>query len=391
MESFKCVHCADLGLRNLPYGGINTESGLNRRFEDVLNNMNTVVSTAVKEGVKYFIIAGDINEERNPESILIEKFSGVIADLISQGIKVIIVAGNHDLDSAKGTSTSISYIKSLGLIDTYVADLGPETFEFDDVVFHCVPTMYPSQLDLKDNIELTNYLDDMITKIELHDGKANILVSHYSLENTFEGLDVDEAFLKLDTLARFDYVALGHIHRYEMFSSFNGGYPGSLFVKDFGEAFEKFFNILEVNPPKKSGGRFKVGYKKYSVPERKFVEFELDATGKTVEEFIEEDLKSTVVGIKDAIVKLKVTTEKRFTPRLVYEYLRDQKVFHYAPIEWKITETDKTSALEVKSGMTDADVVNSFLDKQELKPVFRNSVSKYLGELIKNWQEQTGA
>ena len=374
MNKFKILHCADLGLRNLPYGGINPETGLNRRFEDVMNNFKFIVSQAIKEGVEYFVIAGDVNEERNPDSILIEKFSGFVADLISKDIKVIVIAGNHDVDSSKGTSTSISYLKELGLVNTYVADVEPERFDFDDVVFHCVPTMYPSQLGMETNEELTEYINQYIADIPLDKDKVNILVTHYSLETTFEGLDVDEPVLYVKNLRDFDYVALGHIHKYEMSKHFNGGYSGSLFVKDFGEQKDKYVNIVEFDDAGSS-------IDKISVPEREFEQFNIDCIGMDAEEVLEK-IKSEVIDVRAKVIKLRVKARKRVNPKLIYDYLRTQGVFHYTPIEWDIVTEDTNRKLEIKTGMTDQDVVKEYLDGNDYDDKVKSELSHYINGVI---------
>lgn len=384
MNDFKVLHTADLGLRNLPYGGINPESGLNRRFEDVLNNFKFVISQAIKEGVKYFVIAGDINEERNPESILVEKFSGFVADLISKDIKVIIVAGNHDVDSSKGTSTSISYLKELGLVNTYIADTKPDTFEFDDVVFHCIPTMYYSQLGMEDNDEFTEYLNKCVKDIKLFDGKKNIFVSHYALETTFAGLNVDEAVLYSNNLLKFDYVALGHIHKYEMSTEFTGGYSGSLFIKDFGEQKDKYVNIINFITGKLVRGKSRkadIIIDKISVPEREFIEYKLDCIGKDAEEILQ-FIKENVSNVKGKIIKLRLNVRKRINPKLIYEYLREQEVFHHTPIEWDIATDEKIKRIDVKSGMTDQDIVVEYLSNRSYDAKMKTEILNYTNRII---------
>jgi len=384
----KLLHVSDLGLKNLPYGGVNPDTGLNRRFEDVYKNWKLVINEAIKNNVKYFIIAGDINEERNPESILIEKFSEGVADLISSDIHVIIIAGNHDVDSSKGTSTSISYIKSLGLINTYVADVKVETFDFDDVVFHCVPYMFPNQVGVKTNDDVTKYLNEYIKNIKLDENKYNILVSHYSLKTTFEGLDVDEPILDNDLLGKFDYVALGHIHKYEMFDKFSGGYTGSLFCKDFGEQNDKYFNIVsfEETAPTRQGKLKRTNIEKIQIPERIFKQFDYDITNSNFGEIIT-DLGSK--NLKDCIVKIKIKAHKRFKPTALYNLLKDNGVFHYAPIEWKIIRDEQIQKLEVSEAKSDTDIVDNYLQTQpELKDDFKTKVKGYTKKIIKDWEEE---
>jgi exonuclease SbcD len=378
--NFSMLHCADLGLKNLPFGGINPLTGMNRRFEDIDKNFHFIVSEAIRRKCKFFVIAGDINEERNPESLLIEKFSGHVADLISQGITVIIVAGNHDADSAKGTSTSVSYLKSLGLVDVYIADRRPERFEFEDVVFHCLPTMYPSSLGLKSNDDLSKYLDKHIKEITLHPKKQDVLVSHYSLDVTFEGLGVDEPVLRVDSLSKFDYVALGHIHKYEMFSSFRGGYTGSLFVKDFGEQFDKYVNVIGFK--EKSGADII----RISVPERRFLQFDIDGMDATPEELFDRITKAAQ-NIKDAIVKIRVTTRKRSNPKLIYKWLREQGVFHFTPVDWKLVRDETVKRIEVAKGTSDADIIKAHLKDKDYSKEMKKKIKDYIGQTITKWDE----
>jgi len=380
----KFIHTADLGFRNLPHGGTNPSTGMNTRFEDVLNNFQTIVDHAINEKIPYFVIAGDINESRNPESILIEKFSCFIADLSEAGIKTIIIAGNHDIDSAKGTSTSISYLKSLKYPNVFIADMGPESFELDDIAFHCLPTMYPHQDDCKDNVELTRNLNDLVENIELVEGVPNILVAHYSLDTTFGGLDVDEAVLISSKLSKFSYVALGHIHKYEMSKTFTGGYSGSIYVKDFGEDLDKRFNVVSVDAKKKTE------IEVFDVPERAFTEFTIDVRQLDVDEAIEK-IKADIDDIEGHVVKVILMSDRRFSTKLVHEHLREQRVFHYAPIAWKIEKDDEVSVLDVKQGTSDSDIVALYLKEKDVDAEFAGKVTEYMSDVIKKRQDEIGA
>ena len=386
---FRLLHMADCGLKNLPHGGINPETGLNRRFEDISKNFKYAINKAVEDGCKYVVIAGDINEERNPESFLIEKFSSYIADIVSLGMQVIIIAGNHDVDSSKSTSTSVSFIKALGLVGTYVADLKPELFEFDDVAFHCFPYMFPHQVGVETNEELTEWLAKAIVGTRMIKGKPNVIVTHYSLESTFAGLGVDEPVLQLDALSRFDYVALGHIHKYEMFSSFHGGYTGSMFVKDFGEERTKNVNIVTFD------GDATPAIKKIELPERKFVQFNIDARDMDVDAVVVE-LRGLIGNeapwaaddhqpIGGAVVKVSIHVRQRFNPKLIYECLRSNGVFHHAPIDWKIERSSTVKKIEYMKNTDKAIVQGYFEENTDKDP--HGKVEDYILEKIGQWDE----
>lgn len=374
------VHVADLGLKNLPYGGINPTTGLNRRFEDVLLNFKTVITHAITNKVDYFIIAGDINEERNPESILIEKFADGIADLIASRINIIMVAGNHDVDSSRGTSSSISYLKALGLMNVYIADTKEDTFVFDNAVFHCIPTMYPGQLKLPDNVELSKYLTEYISNIKLHDDKPNILVTHYSTESIFKGLNIDEPIINEDILSRFDYVALGHIHKYLMFDNFVGGYTGSLFTKDFGETNQKFFNNVTFN------GKNLEKINKVKIYDREFIQIDFDIRdydATTAIDHIHKEIHPET--IQNAIVKLRVKAHRRFNPKPIYDLLR-KFAFYYTPIEWNIEREHVGQKLELSKTVTDLDIINQYMGETTHTSEFKNKVSTYMGKVVQEWE-----
>lgn len=376
----KFLHLADCGLKNLPYGGVNPKTGLNRRFEDIDNNFRFAIKTAKESGCKYFVIAGDINEERNPESFLVEKFSTHVADLVSMDIVVIIVAGNHDVDGSRSTSTSVSFIKALGLVNTYVSDLQPERFEFPDVVFHCVPYMYPHQVELKDNTALSVWLNGYTSGIKLHKTKKNILVSHYSLDTTFGGLYVDEPVLSADYLSRFDYVALGHIHKYQMFDDFVGGYTGSMFVKDFGEEKEKHVNVV-------SFGDSGIDIQKVQLPERRFAQFDIDAREMEADTVLTElrNVINSSGGIEDAIVKVRIAVKRRFNPKLIYGLLRELKCFHHAPIDWVVSKSKLVKKINTKDTNTDEGIVEQYFAKQDGDKA--EKTKQYVLEKIKQWAE----
>ena len=181
----RIAHTSDLGLKNWPWGGTNPETGLNKGFEDAIKAFKYVVEDAIKQKAKYCIIAGDINEERNPEALLIEKFCEQIERLVSAGIIVIICVGNHDLDGGFGTSTSVSYLSALKYPNVYIADTQFRRFEFDDVVFHCIPYWTKTQLGHENNKELQAHIDQCMDKIEISEDKVDIFVSHYSVESSF--------------------------------------------------------------------------------------------------------------------------------------------------------------------------------------------------------------
>lgn len=377
MNKFKIIHVADLGLKNHKYGGIDVKTGLNMRFKDVYRTLMFIVNKTIKNECQYIIIAGDINEFRNPDSMLIEKFAKQIRKLLVNNIKVIIVAGNHDVNSNMGGSTSISYLKALQLKNLYIVDIKEKsfTFEDDDVTFHCIPYMMKHHY-VEENIDMGIMINNKIQNIKFNT-KRNVLVSHYSTEDMFEGLNVDEVKLDLKNLKRFTYVALGHIHDYQMYNDkgINGGYTGSIYQKDFGEMGDKYVNLVTFNK--------NCTYEKISLPIRKFIEFEIDATKYENEELyncIVDQLKGKV---KDKIVKIKIKCLNRFNPKLIYEFLRNENVFYYVPIQWDIIREKKDNRIENINFKSDVDIIKEFLKTTFMFKKFKDDVLNFCKDIVK--------
>jgi DNA repair protein SbcD/Mre11 len=377
----KIIHCADLGLKNHSFGGIDPETGLNKRFLDVYNTFISIIDKAIVEQFQYFIIAGDINEERNPESTLIEKFCIQIKRLIDHNIKVIIIAGNHDVDSSAGRSTSISYLKALKLPNLYISDTSIERFEFkdDDITFHCYPYLMRETLGFETNVGVDTYINTKISE-PVKTTKYNILVAHYSTDEMFKGLNVDEPVVYISSIVKggYNYTALGHIHKYEMYERLNviGGYSGSIYIKNFGENNDKFINEITID-------QNELSYKKVQLNAREFIEYEIDAEGlesTEIYELVYNNLRGQITG---KIIKIRLKCYNRFNPKPIYEFLREQKAFHFMPISWNIVNSKKDIKFKDFNTSSNLEIVKQYLDSLTLEQNRHDKMYNFITDTIK--------
>jgi exonuclease SbcD len=382
----KLLHTGDTQIKNWPSGGMNPETGLNRRFEDALKCFDFMVDYAIEHGVEYFIHAGDVNEERNPDSIAIVKFAERIKRLIDHNIKVIIVVGNHDIDSSIGTTTSVSYLKALGIKNLYIADNEVETFEFSGedsnsmaIRFHCLPYFTKAQRGFSTNSQLEKYLIEKIDSFKRQkdaDQFYNVAVSHYTVDKVFEGLEINETIIPVTEFKGFDYAAFGHIHKYEMYYDLGvmGGYVGSPYKVNFGENHDKFFNVVN----------FSTGdIDKVLIPNRDFEEIYIDAKDAdhaSIEEYVIQKLANMELAGK--FLKITIGCYQSFNPRAIYEFLKGKELFHYLPIQFDRHKVKQEARLEFKQGMSSLQVVNSYLDKQKLNATFKKNVLELSNEII---------
>src|SRR5919108_1392039 len=113
MASIKIAHLADthIGMEN--YGRINPESGLNQRLHDFRHSLDPAVDTAITEHADLVVFAGDIYKTRDPTPTHQREFARRIQRLSAAGIKVLLVAGNHDLPASAGRATSVDIFRAL--------------------------------------------------------------------------------------------------------------------------------------------------------------------------------------------------------------------------------------------------------------------------------------
>src|SRR6266516_2055014 len=121
MAPLKIAHLADthIGMEN--YGRINPETGLNQRLHDFLASLEQSVDGAIAENVDLVVFAGDIYKTRDPTPTHQREFARRIQRLASAGIKIALVAGNHDVPLSAGRATSVDIFRALQVPSVTVA------------------------------------------------------------------------------------------------------------------------------------------------------------------------------------------------------------------------------------------------------------------------------
>ena len=194
-------------------------------LEDQKDVLDQIFRIAVEKNCDAVIIAGDIYQRSDPSAESMNLFSDFLYDLTSKGIKVICVSGNHD--SGFRLSYLSRIIRGSGVYLSEVFRGQPEKITFkndsdNNVNFFLLPFIRPSDVNrynpeasVKTYDEAVRYV---IENTEINDEEINIIIAHQfitgsstseSEESYIGGLEnVDAAVFD-----RFDYVALGHLHR----------------------------------------------------------------------------------------------------------------------------------------------------------------------------------
>jgi exonuclease SbcD len=188
------------------------------------------------------LIAGDVYDRSIPPVDAVEAFDDFITELSERGISVFIIAGNHDsperLDfGARILSKRNVYISGNELKTVALSD------SFGDVYVWLLPYMHSAKVT------------ETLESCGVDEDKRNIMVAHqFVISGGTEpeqggseipnvgGIDAVDAGL----FKRFDYVALGHIHRPQSAGA-NARYSGSPYRYSFDEcSHEKSAVLIDI-------------------------------------------------------------------------------------------------------------------------------------------------
>lgn len=228
------------------------------------------VDYAIKKGIDFFIISGDLFDKRDPSAFIQMGFAKEVKRLIDRGIEVLVITGNHDGSPNPERSIHLDIYRELELSGVRVSKR-MEILNIKGLNIITVP--YPFKRNLlgreeykeKTEGEIGVILNDKIIQgIDYLLGGANknvpcILVAHLPLLEGQVGEEVYSSFtvdtpISVEALDRseFSYVALGHFHKRQVLTSKRFGhpfvYPGSIDRINFGEEIEEkgFFDV-EIN------------------------------------------------------------------------------------------------------------------------------------------------
>jgi len=321
MSKIKALHTADIHIGMENYGYLNPNTGLNTRLEDFLKSFDVMVDYAIDNEIDIFIFAGDAFKTQSPTPTQHREFAKRIYRLAKANIPTVLLAGNHDLPNRYGEATSVNIYETLSIDNVYVMER--PTFQViktknGDVQVLGIP--YVSKSGFLTNEEysgksLEEIENILLKKIDsLIDGyiaKADkeiplVLTFHAGIDRAVMGAEKDlmigKAFcVPLSVVAKkgIDYVALGHIHKYQVLCKEPPViYSGSIERVDFGEEPEnKGFVIINLEKNNTS-------FEFVKLPARKFIT--IDAEIKDNEDPNEIIIKTIAMkDVQDAIVRLR--------------------------------------------------------------------------------------
>ncbi len=249
------IHTADWHLGRILFGVHLTEDQA-----VILDHLAGIIKDS---GAELLVVAGDVYDRAvpPPEAVrLLDDFLGRVVEGL--GVKVLMIAGNHDSPDRIGFASKILEARGLFMRGQAAVDSRVTILEdrYGSVAIHAMPYAEPSVVreifrdeSVKDH-ETAMDLQVRCSGIRTSKKHRTILAAHAFVA----GGDESESERPLSVggtscvppavFNGFDYVALGHLHRPQTAGAPCIRYPGSLFPYSFSEADqEKTVNLVEMD------------------------------------------------------------------------------------------------------------------------------------------------
>lgn len=238
----KFFHLADLHLgKNLHAQNL---------AEDQRFVLQQVLDAAELERPDAVLLAGDIYNTSQPSGDSMSTLDWFLSELIRKEIVVYAVSGNHD--SAEHLSFGADMFKNAGYYLSKPFKGEVVVFSRQDrygkVNFYLLPYVTKSQVkraypDEPEPKTMDEVMRLVVKHMNVKKSSRNILVAHQFVTGAVKGDSETISLGGLDginpeTLAKFNYVALGHIHRAQKVAD-NARYAGTLLQYSFNEEGNK--------------------------------------------------------------------------------------------------------------------------------------------------------
>ncbi|GAH28968.1 unnamed protein product [marine sediment metagenome] len=387
----KFLHIADIHLGMENYGRIDPSTGLHTRLKDFIKCFSFAIDIALGEKVDLVIFAGDAYKNNNPSPTHQREFAQQIYRLSEAGIPVVLINGNHDNPVSFGKATSLDIFGTLNVSGARIVTK-PELLNIETkagpVQVFGMP--WPTKNLFLTREECKNITDEEIIKhLQIRVSKKilefarmikpeipAIFAAHLAAaEATYSGsersviIGNDPVFsTQLLAQKEFDYVALGHIHKFQDLNPNDDipvVYPGSIERINFGEEKEdKGFCLVNIENGKTS-------YEFIPVPARRFITIDSvipqgeDPTNTLLREIESHDLS-------DAIVRIFYTMPAEGVDSLDFNRINSalEEAFLVATIAEKTIPIERTRRAEVSEDLGMLDALDKYIQSNpELVPL----------------------
>ena len=232
----KILHISDLHIGKRVHGF--------SMIEDQKYILNQVLYTIDEKNIDTVLIAGDVYDQSIPPEQAVEVLNHFIDALVKRNVRVCMISGNHDSYVRLGFGANVFAEKNIFIESGYHGNV--PFVEQDQVRIYMIPFIKPAMVQPFFAEKIDSYqkaMECVLSTVELDPAYINIVMAHQfivgsstcdSEEVSVGGLDQISA----DVFAKFDYVALGHLHSFQRAGK-NGYYCGTLLKYSVDEIQQK--------------------------------------------------------------------------------------------------------------------------------------------------------
>ncbi len=222
-------------------------------LEDQEYILNEIIKIAKDENISGIIIAGDVYDKTVPPIEAVDLADEFLTKLVEENISIYMISGNHDSPERLNFGSRIMEKNNLFICGEYDGDLRKIVIEdeYGKLNIYFLPYIKPSIVNNKLGLETKTYdesVKEALKVIDIDVESRNILIAHQfvtfgstvpelsdSETKSLGGIDNVDASI----FDKFDYVALGHIHKPQKIGREVIRYSGSPLKYSFSECNHK--------------------------------------------------------------------------------------------------------------------------------------------------------
>ncbi len=413
-EPIRVLHFADahIGMEN--YGRTDPATGLSTRLGDFVHRLDEMIAYAREHDVDLTIFAGDAFKTRAPSPTHQRELAHRIRDL-AELAPVVLLEGNHDLPQMDKKASAVEIYNTLAVPNVIVANTFTTTIietKRGPVFLGFAPYPVRQQLMRDQDVAgktiaeldrlmahvLGSTLEGFAEQAEEHD-MPRLLTGHFTVTGAIWGSERQimlgrdvEAPLSVIADPRWDYVAMGHIHKHQNLTKGQNGappviYSGSIERIDFGEEHDpKGFCWVELE-------RGSANYQFIELNARPFVTISADLredenpTHTLIELIQKRTLTDAVVRVR---VEMTPETEARLDEGMIRDALKRGGAHVIAGIEKKVQQAARARLGGNPEELSDEDLLERYLLSKEVPPTRRDLLHQLADPIFAGRLEEAG-
>jgi exonuclease SbcD len=393
-DPIRILHFADahIGMEN--YGKTDPDTGLSSRVVDFLRRMDDICAYAAEHDADLIVFAGDAFKTRTPSPTYQREFAHRIRDL-SHIAPIVMLIGNHDIAPARMKASSIEIYDTLAVPNVWVAAdyearrittkrgdiiIGTAPYPMRSRILEALPSMNRTiaETDRALHESIVHILEDLADEADTLAGEdviPRLLTAHFTVTGAVLGsergimLGRDISVSKTHVAdPRWDYVALGHIHKHQNITADRDDLPptvysGSIERIDFGEEGDpKGFCWLELS-------RGKADWQFVELNARPFVTLSadlrdsVDPTTEVIRLIEKHNLRNAVVRV---LLEFTPESEARFNDAAIRDALRRAGMFALGTLRKHVEQPARLRLGASPEGLTNMELLERYLISTEI-------------------------